>query len=128
MVRRIAGDAKMSVFKRGRVWWYNFYFQGVRYQRSTGATARDLALQAEAVRKAQLAAAVDPVSQRSHTSRFSDFVNKEFEPWCAVEHKDRPSTYARYMRSIKARSEEHTSELQSRSDLVCRLLLEKKNK
>src|SRR2546421_9708099 len=27
---------------------------------------------------------------------------------------------------ILARSEEHTSELQSRSDLVCRLLLEKK--
>src|SRR5699024_12450988 len=27
----------------------------------------------------------------------------------------------------KARSEEHTSELQSRFDLVCRLLLEKKN-
>jgi len=33
------------------------------------------------------------------------------------------------VRKIKAvaRSEEHTSELQSRSDLVCRLLLEKKN-
>src|SRR2546428_5316167 len=29
---------------------------------------------------------------------------------------------------LKVRSEEHTSELQSRSDLVCRLLLEKKNK
>src|SRR5207249_7358125 len=28
---------------------------------------------------------------------------------------------------ITARSEEHTSELQSRFDLVCRLLLEKKN-
>src|SRR5699024_12569165 len=28
----------------------------------------------------------------------------------------------------KRRSEEHTSELQSRFDLVCRLLLEKKNK
>src|SRR2546421_7017353 len=28
----------------------------------------------------------------------------------------------------RARSEEHTSELQSRSDLVCRLLLEKKKK
>src|SRR5206468_11254644 len=28
----------------------------------------------------------------------------------------------------RGRSEEHTSELQSRSDLVCRLLLEKKNK
>src|SRR2546421_5955367 len=31
-------------------------------------------------------------------------------------------------RSWFARSEEHTSELQSRSDIVCRLLLEKKNR
>src|SRR5438132_2785079 len=30
-------------------------------------------------------------------------------------------------RPITQRSEEHTSELQSHSDLVCRLLLEKKN-
>src|SRR5688572_31309214 len=30
--------------------------------------------------------------------------------------------------SAGARSEEHTSELQSQSNLVCRLLLEKKNK
>src|SRR5690349_22729557 len=29
---------------------------------------------------------------------------------------------------VRARSEEHTSELQSRRDLVCRLLLEKKKK
>src|SRR2546428_8366862 len=29
---------------------------------------------------------------------------------------------------VRCRSEEHTSELQSRSDLVCRLLLEKKKK
>ena len=29
---------------------------------------------------------------------------------------------------IVVRSEEHTSELQSHSDLVCRLLLDKKNK
>src|SRR5207249_10011371 len=34
----------------------------------------------------------------------------------------------RTTRSWRARSEEHTSELQSRFDLVCRLLLEKKKK
>src|SRR5207249_11939251 len=34
----------------------------------------------------------------------------------------------RYVRNRTARSEEHTSELQSRFDLVCRLLLEKKKK
>src|SRR6266496_6848226 len=49
-----------------------------------------------------------------------------------------PVTYANTQRnwprlrrkssSLPARSEEHTSELQSRRDLVCRLLLEKKKK
>src|SRR5690349_22167339 len=33
-----------------------------------------------------------------------------------------------HRRRTSGRSEEHTSELQSRRDLVCRLLLEKKNK
>src|SRR5206468_7621889 len=32
-----------------------------------------------------------------------------------------------WRKRTSSRSEEHTSELQSRSDLVCRLLLEKKN-
>src|SRR5207249_8407476 len=34
----------------------------------------------------------------------------------------------RHLRLHQARSEEHTSELQSRFDLVCRLLLEKKKR
>src|SRR5436305_11964815 len=38
------------------------------------------------------------------------------------------SAAARPAPSAKPRSEEHTSELQSRPHLVCRLLLEKKNK
>src|SRR5260221_4875042 len=37
------------------------------------------------------------------------------------------STAANYTVNSDTRSEEHTSELQSHSDLVCRLLLEKKN-
>src|SRR2546427_8409658 len=36
-------------------------------------------------------------------------------------------TTTQHLRSKQARSEEHTSELQSQSNLVCRLLLEKKN-
>src|SRR2546421_2167866 len=38
------------------------------------------------------------------------------------------SSERRKARARAIRSEEHTSELQSRSDLVCRLLLEKKKK
>src|SRR5688572_32707970 len=37
-------------------------------------------------------------------------------------------TFRRQTDRIDHRSEEHTSELQSQSNLVCRLLLEKKNK
>src|SRR5438105_12849887 len=41
---------------------------------------------------------------------------------------DQPEAFARRHRPARERSEEHTSELQSRVDLVCRLLLEKKKK
>src|SRR3712207_7078365 len=45
----------------------------------------------------------------------------------AGEVPSRPGTYARVIDVLEsARSEEHTSELQSRQYLVCRLLLEKK--
>src|SRR5260221_1816058 len=40
----------------------------------------------------------------------------------------RPASGAKSLRRACCRSEEHTSELQSHSDLVCRLLLEKKKK
>src|SRR2546428_9173148 len=52
--------------------------------------------------------------------------------WCSATARwTRPSPVARCASASRvagrrSRSEEHTSELQSRSDLVCRLLLEKK--
>src|SRR5438034_8199439 len=44
-----------------------------------------------------------------------------------AEAPKRPATPPCALSAILPRSEEHTSELQSHSDLVCRLLLEKKN-
>src|SRR5260221_2869077 len=43
-----------------------------------------------------------------------------------IVREDSLSLRSRYRISRRGRSEEHTSELQSHSDLVCRLLLEKK--
>src|SRR2546430_2916025 len=45
-----------------------------------------------------------------------------------VEDRAAVETRARLPRDHELRSEEHTSELQSQSNLVCRLLLEKKKK
>src|SRR5688572_31758987 len=44
--------------------------------------------------------------------------------------QDRAESVRNYLigKGVPARSEEHTSELQSQSNLVCRLLLEKKKK
>src|SRR2546427_2762667 len=57
-----------------------------------------------------------------------------FEP-SATGFAHRPGPHSRSIQqgdlahpSLVARSEEHTSELQSQSNLVCRLLLEKKKK
>src|SRR3712207_7734984 len=48
------------------------------------------------------------------------------EPGCGRARRPLPRRHVR--RPAAARSEEHTSELQSRQYLVCRLLLEKKKK
>src|SRR2546421_6787771 len=49
-------------------------------------------------------------------------------PMGVFEHPDYAEGTSAVAQALVDRSEEHTSELQSRSDLVCRLLLEKKKK
>src|SRR5438067_7980571 len=48
--------------------------------------------------------------------------------WLSHEVAHAPSARLQLLDASGARSEEHTSELQSRFDLVCRLLLEKKKR
>src|SRR5438105_12432427 len=50
--------------------------------------------------------------------------------WRLFRCSGTPASGVRHLQEVKqvTRSEEHTSELQSRVDLVCRLLLEKKKK
>src|SRR5438874_10740564 len=52
----------------------------------------------------------------------ADFSSAEL---CQLDHRVHVQQTVFYVRA-QPRSEEHTSELQSRRDLVCRLLLEKK--
>src|SRR2546430_11746154 len=57
-----------------------------------------------------------------------------FQSHSRLQHGLRPGHYSRLLVPVAAetvagmRSEEHTSELQSQSNIVCRLLLEKKTK
>src|SRR5688572_31615567 len=71
------------------------------------------------------------------TRRSSDLKRSSARPGARTPSGSATSEHARHCRSKSgasrtslssdSRSEEHTSELQSQSNLVCRLLLEKKN-
>src|SRR2546428_9601719 len=64
--------------------------------------------------------------ERGEHARLRVAVERQYPPLLDQRARDRLGE--RPLRQAKFRSEEHTSELQSRSDLVCRLLLEKKKK
>src|SRR5437870_2147812 len=55
-------------------------------------------------------------------------IPSEYLLLCAVHDHSAPAPFGMYGNDSPKRSEEHTSELQSRGHLVCRLLLEKKKK
>src|SRR5690349_23667767 len=66
-----------------------------------------------------------------YTTLFRSSTSARFGAISPTSSRRSPRAYAASARSsggswTKRRSEEHTSELQSRRDLVCRLLLEKK--
>src|SRR5438034_7167975 len=58
---------------------------------------------------------------------YEDFVRPRIATW-ELDLETRAMRIVLRSREVAPRSEEHTSELQSHSDLVCRLLLEKKKK
>src|SRR5699024_12035770 len=78
----------------------------------------------------------DPWHKKKHHKRrivqaaFIGLVHSKVQPagilHMATDWEDYAEHMLTVMESVQGRSEEHTSELQSRFDLVCRLLLEKK--
>src|SRR5947209_11077056 len=67
-----------------------------------------------------------PDDQRSSSGRYLLCDSKPSK--CRKETDGARGCHPRHRVSFFTRSEEHTSELQSRQYLVCRLLLEKKNR
>src|SRR2546430_12681852 len=62
------------------------------------------------------------------TTLFIHLITDKLRPMFSCSFRVRISAVTSIFMSRNERSEEHTSELQSQSNLVCRLLLEKKKK
>jgi hypothetical protein len=91
----------MSAYKRGGVYWYDFWFHGQRYRESAGLNNKNAALQAEAIRRAELAEGRVGIVRRRACPTFESFVEQEFFQWSANEHRAHPKTHKRYKVSSK---------------------------
>jgi integrase len=80
----------MAVFRRGKIYWYHFQFQGRRIQRSTGFKNETAAVRAEAKHKTDLLERRAGFKKLKPAPKFSDFV-EQFLNWSKQQH--RPKTY-----------------------------------
>src|SRR5687767_3337146 len=87
------------------------------------AGGTDKHLRARGPTDAQFAAHVEQLKKKLPSEDFTIIVQK---PFVVIGDEPADDVKAHSIRTVKWRSEEHTSELQSLAYLVCRLLLEKK--
>jgi|SRR5215472_3963079 len=81
----------MAVYRRGKIWWYSFEFQGRRIQESSGFTNKTAALRVEAKRKADLLDRRAGFSKAKLIPKFEEYV-EQFLAWSEEQHG--PKTHA----------------------------------
>jgi integrase len=79
----------MAIYRRGKIWWYSFEFQGRRVQKSSGFTNKTAALRAEAKRRSDLLERRAGFTQKKLAPKFEEQVEK-FLAWSKQQH--RPKT------------------------------------
>lgn len=89
----------MAIFKRGRVYWYHFYFNGQHFQRSTKQGNPRVARQMEAAHRAALAKGEVGIVQRERCPTLKDF-SPRFIDAVAVRCAAKPSTVTFYSKKL----------------------------
>ena len=89
----------MAVYRRGKIWWYSFEFQGRRLQESSGFTNKTAALRVEAKRRADLLDRRAGFTKAKLAPKFEEFV-EQFLKWSKQIH--RPKTYQLHDNNCKS--------------------------
>ncbi|HZT32733.1 MAG TPA: site-specific integrase [Bryobacteraceae bacterium] len=85
----------MSVFKRGKTWWYEFWFAGRRLQESAKTSSKTIAKQAEQKRRRELEEGFNRIEDhREEGIRTIRDVGKEYLEGYAL--RNRSATFAEY--------------------------------
>jgi integrase len=90
----------MSIFKRGRVYWYHFIFNGSHIQESTKQGNPRVARQMEAAHRTALARGEAGFRQARSVPTLSEFISQRFEPWAKSNfEKNSPKTWVGWYRT-----------------------------
>ena len=71
----------MAIYKRGRIYWYKFTFNGEAIRESTRQTNQHTARQMEAAHRASLAKGEVGIRDKKTVPTLADFISQRFEPW-----------------------------------------------
>lgn len=89
----------MGLFKRGGIYWYEFWFENIRYRKSTGVANQRVAGEIERAFRTALAKGEVGITERKLVPKFRKAM-VEFLSWSSGVHKQ--PTYKRYKTSSVA--------------------------
>jgi integrase len=91
----------MAVYKRGRVWWFKFTWNGEPVRESTKQSNKRVAEQIEAARKTQLAKGEFGIRDRAPVPTIEDFARRHFLPHVESRFIEKPSTRSYYAIQVR---------------------------
>ena len=91
----------MAVYKRGRVWWYKFTWNGKPIRESSKQTNQRVARQMEAAHKASLAMGEVGIRERVLVPTLKDFAERDFSPFIESRCQKKPKTLEYYKNGLK---------------------------
>jgi hypothetical protein len=85
----------MALFKRGKVWWYNFWWDSEHIQASTHQTNKRVAQQIESAHKTKLAKGEAGIAERPPAPTLKEFSTK-FKEAIEIRCAEKPATISFY--------------------------------
>jgi integrase len=93
----------MAVYKRGKIWWYKFNWNGQRIRESTKQTNKRTAEQMEATHKTSLAKGEVGLRDKKPVPTLKDFGDRDFLPFLQARFENKPNTLDYYKNGLKGR-------------------------
>jgi integrase len=92
----------MAVYKRGKIWWYKFNWNGEAIRESTKQSNKRIAEQMEATHKASLAKGEVGLRDRKPTPTLREFGERDFLPFVRSTFTAKPKTLKHYQYGVKS--------------------------